>query len=229
MGPLALVLRQRVGLVLAIGDSHLLPLKRGRLGFSRFSGRVMLAVSVLGATGSGATNPNSVTGANDIFSSLLRTVKPKDTVVVMLGEIDAGFLVHLKAERQGEPVAKILDDMLARYIDFLGGVLQRTPRLIVIGPIPPTVENYTEWPGLNGARGKVLASQAVRMASTAAWGREVKIWCRAQGAQYLDLLEETLLADGSIREEFLNSDPADHHLHSDAMRRLLRARLGEFL
>ena len=79
--------------VLVCGDSHTRIFSYCNKQQSQFTFNVC---EVGGATAQGAVNPNSKTDALGIFSTKLKNTPNADKVLIMLGEVDCGFLGKVK-------------------------------------------------------------------------------------------------------------------------------------
>jgi len=171
-------------------------------------------VVVRGATARGLINPNSATDARRRFHAALRPVPRTRKTVVMLGEVDCGFLVWHRSQERGTSVDAELDQSLRAHTDFLDGLLESgRRRLCVVSAIVPTVWDYATWAGLSNRRKEVRAGIHERTAATVAYNARLRAWADARDVPYLDLDRVTLDAStGVVRECFRNSDAQDHHL-----------------
>jgi hypothetical protein len=103
--------------VLVLGDSHSKVFNRKRLrkGFRR---SFFTVCAVGGATVSGFQNPRSKTQALPVFRATLKLTSAK-TVIVLLGEVDAGFVIWYRAEKHNETVSEMLEQAIHNYQQFL--------------------------------------------------------------------------------------------------------------
>ena len=76
-------------------------------------------VTVQGATVFGLANPNSKTNALNIFSKEIKHTPNDQTISIILGEVDCGFLIWHQAKKLSTSVTEQLDSSLKRYSDFL--------------------------------------------------------------------------------------------------------------
>ena len=201
--------------LVCVGDSHLEPLRSVQR--RRLLPATLLRITVVtGATASGIANPNSSTKALPRLQAAAAMLSRGCPVLVCLGEIDAGFLVFLRSQRDGLPVRELTDEALARYQEFITReLLDRGARLMMLSASMPTVDSYSTWAGLGGARRQVTATRERRAAETRYWNEQCEAWCKSVEGTWLDLTEETTGPDGRVRAEYLNEDPEDHHLHPE--------------
>ena len=211
-----------------LGDSH------SRVFYAIRKGRLVPhtwfdIVDVAGATALGLANPNSKTNALERFRKALRTVPRDRRTLVMLGEVDCGFLVWHRAEAKGIPVERMLEQFLQHHEDFLSELLASgRRRLALVSAILPTVDDYTTWAGLTNQRRTVQAGIEARTAVTLTYNAGLRSWAADHGCAYVDL-DATVLdpATGTVREEFRNPDPLDHHLSPVPLADLLARELTQ--
>ena len=213
---------------MVVGDSHARvfdEIQRRRL-VPRTSFAVL---AVPGATARGLANPNSTTDAVGRFDAALGAVPRSRRTLVMLGEVDCGFLCWYLASQHQTTVDAQLQISWQRHRRFLEGLLAEGRRhLGVVSVVPPTVDDYTTWDGLANERRQVTASIQARTATTLAYNAELAAWADEHRCAYLDL--DPALIDrttGILRDEFRNPDPTDHHLNPGALAALVARRLAE--
>ncbi len=171
-------------------------------------------VDVAGATALGLANPNSKTNALVRFGSALRRVPRDRRTLVMLGEVDCGFLIWHRAEAKGTSVEHMLEQSLQRHEDFLSDLLASgRRRLAIVSAMLPTVDDYTTWAGLSNQRRTVRAGIEARTAVTLTYNAGLRSWAADHGCAYVDLDAKALDPDtGTVRNEFRNPNPLNHHL-----------------
>lgn len=75
---------------------------------------------VPGATASGLANPNSKTKALPIFKEYLKkNFRRGDIIIVELGEVDCGFTIWLRSQREEISIETQLDQTLDNFEKFL--------------------------------------------------------------------------------------------------------------
>lgn len=212
--------------ILVIGDSHasVFGTLRLRLAFLRFFFNVVV---VNGATVSGLENPNSKTMAKLIFMEHLARSRAK-VVVVLLGEVDVGFVIWYRAEKYGTHVDEMLDVAVRNYEDLLKTIAQNHEVICVSAPLP-TIRDGQHWGEVANARRQVKASQHDRTALTKSFNRHMEAYCRDNHLSYIGLDDESTGPDGLVASYLMNWDSTDHHFDSTAYARLITPRLQRLL
>jgi len=184
-------------------------------------------VAVSGATALGLANPNSKTNALERYRSALRTVPLERKTLLMLGEVDCGFLIWLRADAGGSSVADELEQSIRHYEDFAAELLAGGRRRLALVSAPvPTVDDYATWEGLSNHRRSVRAGIGERTELTVAFNARIQAWTSDHGCAYVDLDSAVLdPATGLVRDEYRNPDPQDHHLNREPLVRLLARRV----
>ncbi|HEX5338950.1 MAG TPA: hypothetical protein VFW53_10985, partial [Gallionella sp.] len=147
--------------ILVLGDSHspIFNHPRFKAAFPDLSFDV---VTVIGATASGLENPNTKTQAYPIFKQASQRSVAK-TVMVMLGEVDTGFVIWYRAQKYRESVTAMADCAIASYSRFLLELKTRHEVVCISTPLP-TIQDGNDWGEVANARREVTASQAERTA-----------------------------------------------------------------
>ncbi len=169
---------------------------------------------VPGATASGLVNPNSKTQAFPLFMNHLESfVFKKDYIILLLGEVDCGFAIWIRAEKHGISVTSQLKTTLGNYFNFIKNLKGESKRIIVCSAIPPTIKDGVSLGEVANLRKIVKASQKDRTDLTRKFNQELKKFCAENNFMFLDL-DEILIDQktGTVKEYFMNVDPKDHHL-----------------
>lgn len=205
--------------VLVLGDSHAAvfghPLLRRKLWRNYLN-----VVSVGAATASGLENPNSKTQAFQKFDRALETTRA-EKVVVMLGEVDTGFVIWYRAAKYGVPVGDALAKTLATYQQFLQQIKARGLLPICVSTPLPTIQDGNDWGEIANQRKSVSATQRERTELTLRFNREMEQFCVAEGITYLNLDNTSLGADGLVKAGLLNKNALDHHYDRHVFAELL--------
>lgn len=213
--------------VLVLGDSHARvfarPLLRRRLWRHHLK-----VVAVPGATASGLENPDSKTRALPLFESALAATKARQAVV-LLGEIDAGFVIWYRAQKYGIPVSEALEHACATYCAFLLKVQGRGIRPICVSAPLPTIEDGNDWGEVASLRRSIRATQRERTDLTLRFNERVAAFCRAKNIAYIGLDEASTAENGLVDPALLNPDPLDHHYKVRAYAALLTKPVAQLL
>jgi hypothetical protein len=172
---------------------------------------------VEGATASGVENPNSKTQAGTQFRARLAKARRDQPVVVLLGEVDCGFVIWYRAQRHGTSADEELARTVGGYASFLADV---RPTVVVSAP-PPTIVDGQTWGDVANARSEIAASQRERTELTLRFNDAVRDVCAREGIAFCDVTPRMLGDDGLIAERFRDADPLDHHLDSARYAELL--------
>lgn len=212
--------------ILVLGDSHT-PVFHHPAFHADFPELYFNVVTVIGATASGLENPNTKTQAYPIFKEALKHSAAKK-VIVMLGEVDTGFVIWYRAQKYQESVAAMADKAIASYSRFLLEVAERFGVVCISTPLP-TIQDGNDWGEVANARKEVSATQIERTNLTLQFNRQMQAFCMQHGISHIMLDEVSLGEDGVVAEWLLNRDHSDHHYDPDAYARLLVESLSDVL
>ncbi|MFZ2197966.1 MAG: hypothetical protein WAV13_09560 [Thermodesulfovibrionales bacterium] len=194
--------------VLVIGDSHANVFYSLKF-MPSFPRHFFHVVIVGGATVSGLKNPNSTTRALPIFMDSLRNSKAA-TTIVLLGEVDAGFVIWYRAEKYKTPVAVMLDQATENYQNLLMEISKKS-RVICISTPLPTITDENIWGDIANARKDVKATQRQRTDLTIQFNKQMQEFCDRKRFIYLSFDNECIGENGLVAPWILNSNPNNHH------------------
>lgn len=204
--------------ILVLGDSHS-PIFNHPLFKEKFPNLFFNVLTVIGATASGLENPNSTTQAYPVFrEAVSRTAAKK--IIVMLGEVDTGFVIWYRAQKYRESVAAMMDKAVGSYSRFLVELAQDFEVVCISTPLP-TIQDDNDWGDIANARREVTASQLERTALTLEFNRIMQQFCKQNDIRYLMLDDLSLGENGIVKAELLNSDCSDHHYDAEQYSRML--------
>lgn len=109
--------------ILVVGDSHVSIFNSPYL-ISKFPHYRFEVISVGGATVSGLVNPNATTQAMPQYLKALASTK-SDTVIVMLGEVDTGFVIWYRSQKHNTPVNDMLQQALSNYKKCISDIAKK--------------------------------------------------------------------------------------------------------
>jgi hypothetical protein len=212
--------------ILVLGDSHT-PIFNHLSFKTAFPEYTFNVVTVIGATASGLENPNTKTQAYPIFKEALQSSRA-GKVIVMLGEVDTGFVIWYRAKKYQESVAAMAVRAVSSYSKFLQEVAALREVICISTPLP-TIQDGNDWGEVANARREITTTQLERTALTLQFNRQMQSFCTQQGIRYLMLDDWSLGEDGLVRRELRNPDPKDHHYDPETYSGLLVERLKEVL
>jgi len=213
--------------VVVLGDSHAQIFGHDLLRIL-FPSKIFDVCSVGGATVSGLDNPNSKTGALETFRMKLETAPNGSRVIVMLGEVDTGFVIWYRAEKYGESVEAMLKKAIDNYSAFISEISTHHKPIVISTPLP-TITDNNDWGEVANVRKEVSVDQFVRTRLTLKFNTAVKAWCLEHSVPYLDLDTESLGEDGLVTPMLLNHDHRDHHYDPKKHIRLIVPKLRSVL
>ncbi len=209
--------------ILVLGDSHT-PIFHHPSFQANFPAHCFNVVTVIGATASGLENPNTKTQAYPIFKDALAQ-SSAFRVIVMLGEVDTGFVIWYRAQKYQESVSAMAERAIASYSRFLLEVAERFDVVCISTPLP-TIQDGNDWGEVANLRREVTATQAERTALTLDFNRQMQAFCAAHHLPYIMLDDVSLGSDGLVKPALLNRDASDHHYDADTYAALLVERLA---
>lgn len=215
--------------ILVLGDSHAFPFehsKKFKYTFPKYNWEVKV---VVGATISGLSNPNSKTQAMPIFESKINE-KKRDIIIILLGEVDCGFVMWLRSEKNKNSIKEIRKETEEKYKDFIKKASLQCEEVIIISAPLPTIPDKSSSGDVAKARAKVTSSQHERTNLTCEFNSNIEDWTKDKlNISYLNLDTFCLGKNGLLKEKFINNDKLDHHYDKAAYTNLLLTKLKLFL
>jgi hypothetical protein len=204
--------------ILVLGDSHT-PVFNHPSFKEGFPDLFFNVLTVIGATASGLENPNSTTQAYPIFRKAVMETAAKQ-VIVMLGEVDTGFVIWYRAQKYQESVVAMMGKAISSYSKFLAELSVGFKVVCISTPLP-TIQDDNDWGDIANARREVDATQVERTALTLAFNRAIQQFCAQNDICYIMLDGESLGEGGVVKTDLLNSDRSNHHYDQDRYAELL--------
>lgn len=171
-----------------------------------------------GATAQGAVNPNSKTNALNIFEDKIKSTHA-DKILIMLGEVDCGFLIWVRSKRYHIDVDEQIKLSVNNLFMFVGNIVAsqnfKNSDVIICGSVLPTIKDSTDKNFLHGTRCEVTASQWERTKKTLEYNNLLQEHCTKYCYHYIDITDDIQGNDGIVKSDFLNSDPTNHHLENE--------------
>lgn len=211
---------------LVLGDSHAEVFNHAN---TRLRGDPFDVRAIGGATAQGAVNPNSKTDAMRFFEDYIsQRHRHHKYCIVMLGEVDCGFVIWYYHEKYGTPLRAQFNRSVGNFFEFVDRVvsLYYAPQDVYIcGVVPPTIMDNADKRYLTGARSQISASRVDRTRLTELYNRKLARESRRRRMKFISIFSKTVRG-GSVADEFLNEDPFDHHLSPEKTYQLWLDELG---
>jgi hypothetical protein len=212
--------------VLVLGDSHAGVFQQASLQ-SQFGAYQFKVVAVPGATVSGLSNPNAKTQALPTFLEGLQKTTAK-TIIFLIGEVDTGFVIWYRAQRDGVDVAEALERAVVNYQSLLDKAAA-IGRVICISAPLPTIRDGHPFGEVANARKEVKATQLQRTELTTRFNGRMRDYCAQKSLTFIDLDPDALGPDGLVHPRLLNPRSSDHHYDPVVYAELIASRLRPFL
>jgi len=210
-----------------LGDSHALSIKFVADNYLWLHTLFFFKI-VHGATAMGLANPNSKTNALEIFKKYVNSLGGEENdFLLLLGEVDCGFVIWYRAEKYDLPVEYQFNISLTNYKTFIKEVLEPKANSIIICSTPlPTIIDNQSWGEVANLRREVRTTLHERTNLTIKYNDALKEFCNDNQYYFLNLQKTTLNAStGLVLDEFRNPDKLDHHLNNKSLAPYIRKEL----
>jgi len=175
--------------------------------------------AVGGATAQGCVNPNSTTDALKIFKEHIMSSHKYDKVMIMLGEVDCGYLIWVRSKKYKLSVEEQIGLCVKNIGDFITSILltrgYKSEDVIICGVHLPAIRDNTDPTYLSGARKEVDVSQYERTLKTLQYNNLLKEIARLNRYTYIDITKSIIGDDGLIKSCYLSNEVGDHHLQNE--------------
>jgi hypothetical protein len=204
--------------VLVLGDSHALVFHSEYM-VAFFPDYHFDVVEVPGATVSGLPNPNAVTQTKQKFDEATSSTRARK-VIVMIGEVDTGFVIWYRAQKHGASVDDMTRLALTNYQQLLLELRERFEVACISTPLP-TIRDGADWGEVANLRKEITATQQERTTLTLSFNNAMQEFCADNGITYLMLDKDSLGDNGVVRNSLLNADPRNHHYDATEHARMI--------
>lgn len=208
--------------ILVLGDSHANIFLRPQLKLY-FPAYEFKVIAAPGGTISGLSNPNSKTQSRAIFHRSMSNTTAK-TAIVLMGEVDTGFVIWYRAEKNGIDITEALAKTIHNYKSLLTKVAAAFHTICISAPLP-TIRDGQKFGAVANARKDVTATQRERTELTIEFNRQVEAFCHRSKILNLNLDSESLGANGLVKTSLLHQNSADHHYDQSAYATMIGAKL----
>jgi hypothetical protein len=204
--------------VLVLGDSHvnLFKLARWQKATPAFDWQI---TEVVGATLSGLQNPRSKTQAGNILKKAL-TEQTAEVIVLCLGEVDTGFVIWFRSERDGIDIRQSAQRAIENYCSLIKECSSKAKVVVLSAPLP-TLLDGSLISSIAQDRSSVKASQMERTELTCWFNNQIETWCKQQDIHYVNLDNGSKGQDGLVSESLRHPDPKNHHYNPKHYQKLL--------
>ena len=187
-----------------------------------------------GSSAQGALNNHSKTNAYKIFMNRIKNTKKVDKILIMLGEVDCGFLIYVRSKRYNISINEQIDSCVNNLFGMVKSILgtyreYKNTDIIIAGSVLPSIVDNTDKRFLHGSRKEVDVSQLERTKKTLEYNNKLKKKCIENGYHYIDITNDVIGKDGLISREYVNRNPYDHHLDNEKTYKLWIKQLDKIL
>lgn len=182
-----------------------------------------------GATAMGMVNPNSKTDCLNLFRGKLKGVKKHQKILILLGEVDTGFVIWYRALKHGLSVESQFERSLENYFEFVRDLLAKgyTNICLMSAPLPTIKDNHGKHGEIANLRSEVKNSIEERTDLTLEYNKRLAEFATQNDIQFLGLDTDLLGKNGIIDSRYLNSDPLDHHCDHKFYSEMIVKRLAD--
>lgn len=184
---------------------------------------------VQGATNMGLANPHSKTQAMPIYNEHLKKIKKGDFIICMLGEVDCGFVIWYRAQKQNKDIEEQFFLSLKNYHELLIKAQSVVGNNVIVcaTPLPTITDKKEKIVGeVVNKRLEITATQRERTDLTFRYNDQLKDICRQNGFFFVDYQTDILdKKTNLVSDKFLNENLLDHHLSNNMFSGVLYPKL----
>jgi hypothetical protein len=214
---------------LVLGDSHIAYFRQAMQMIGLLPWQYQFCEASVG-TGIG-TGTGSATNAFETFRRFLRDKNRQSTVILQLGEAVCSFVIWYRAKLYNETIPDQLRASVSAYITFIHELRgQGFIDIVITGATLPTIRDGDQLGAVARMRQEVTASLTERTKLTLDYNKALQTHARELGLRYLDITPDLLdPATKTIKPDFRNQDPCDHHLDYQAAGNLWAGKLRDLI
>lgn len=212
---------------LVLGDSHIAYFRQAMQMIGLLPWQYQFCEAGV-ATGIGTGAP---TNAFETFRRFLRDLSRQSTLILQLGEAVCSFVIWYRAKLYNETVTDQLRASISAYIAFIHELRgQGFLDIVITGATLPTIRDGETVGAAAAMRREVTATLAERTKLTLDYNKALQNNAKELGLRYLDISADLLdPATKTIRAEYRNADPCDHHLDYQAAGALWAGKLRDLI
>ena len=177
--------------------------------------------SISESTARGCLNKKSVSGFFKKFNGFVNgsnNLNTYDNILIMLGEIDCGFLIKAISKRRKtsiEEQLKISTDNLFEFIEKHVCNYFPPEKIIICGSILPVIKDDIVWGNVHNIRKGVGGNQKEKTDLTIKFNNILKDFSENKNMNYIDIVDDIISSNGVIDDKYLDDNKFEHHLPSD--------------
>jgi hypothetical protein len=145
-------------------------------------------------------------------------------VLVLLGEVDCGFVIWWAHERRGLSLADGLDRAVAGLVVLVERAGRVAPVIVISAPLP-TLRDNAAFGDYANLRREITASQEERTSLVREFNCRVREAVEPLGVEYVHLDDSSLGSDGLVSPLLALQREHDHHYDPVVYGRLLEVAL----
>jgi hypothetical protein len=136
---------------------------------------------------------------------------------VCLGEVDCGFVIWRRAERQGLSIGEQLEATLNSYLTFLGGIGRTAfaSLSVLSAPLPTITDDPSQRGAVANLRKEITATQRERTDLTLLFNAELRQRVSGEGIGFIDATSGQRDPCTGTIDRSLVRGPLDHHLRDE--------------
>lgn len=211
--------------IAVIGDSHVRvfrhPAMKWYFPLTKFD-----VTEVGGATASGIDNPNSKTQAYNIFLRKLSSLSCRNNLIILLGEVDCGFVIWYQREKYKCELQTLLLKTVDKYFKFIKQASEIAKVVVISAPLP-TIKDDSPLGEVANLRATIKASEEERTKLTLTFNSIIEKLCIKSDIAYLNLDAISLDNNGRLLKSLVNKNPTDHHYNQASYSRILAQNLRD--
>ena len=144
-----------------------------------------------------------------VFRKAIKSSKAK-TTIVNLGEVDTGFVIWYRAQKNECDVQDMLDAAVINYQCLLDEIGNKSKVICISAPLP-TIKDEQNWGDVANLRNKIKTKQLAMTELTIKFNKKIESYCAEKKYFYMNLDRESLSQKGVLRDIFIHPNPTDHH------------------
>ena len=159
---------------------------------------------------------------------MLLTAPENFTFLLLLGEVDTGFVIWYRAKKYALSVDEMMSQAVENYLRLIKAVNERHRPIVISAPLP-TIKDGSAFGDVANQRKEISATQHERTELTIRFNAAIQSRCSSLGISCLNFDKDSQGTDGLVRQKLLHPDVRNHHYKPLAHARLLLSKLPKIL